>query len=371
MTNNFSVLDLFLVLGISQGIFLAVVLFFIPNTNKSANKVLSLLLVIAAVMLFGRIALYRYQVEWVYRLALFVDAILYLIGPIMYMYQRKLLFSEKTSATLPLYHFIPATIHIAYTTYMLKYSIDEYFELYQNGALQLTFFIVEFSGLLSLLLYTIACFKLNQKYIRVKNELISYESKIIKFSRFITGSFAALLVLWAISFTISQVAFHLPYFNYQIIWIGISIFIYTIGFYSLKQPEVFQVPFESKAKTSARLSQEKITILTKRLEFYINEERVFLQPDLTLKDLASAIDTTPNDLSWLLNNVFHKTFYEYVNEFRLAEFLKKIESNEHHKKTLLALAFDVGFNSKSTFNKVFKSYLGQTPSSYIKRQYAV
>ncbi|WP_375560005.1 helix-turn-helix domain-containing protein [Bernardetia sp. OM2101] len=82
--------------------------------------------------------------------------------------------------------------------------------------------------------------------------------------------------------------------------------------------------------------------------------------------MAKKLDSSTHDLSWLLNTVYQKTFYDFVNEFRLKEFLSKIESQEYKQKTILALALEAGFNSKSTFNKVFKSTMQTTPSLYIK-----
>jgi len=79
------------------------------------------------------------------------------------------------------------------------------------------------------------------------------------------------------------------------------------------------------------------------------------------------LGTSTNDLSWLLNNVYQSNFYDYINQHRIAAFLEKIKEKEHKRHTLLFLSMEVGFNSKSTFNKAFKTILQDTPSNYIKK----
>ena len=65
-----------------------------------------------------------------------------------------------------------------------------------------------------------------------------------------------------------------------------------------------------------------------------------------------------------------ETFYDFINHYRVKEFVKKVENQEHLKHTILALSMDVGFNSKSTFNKAFKDTMQDTPSNYIKKHRA-
>ena len=98
------------------------------------------------------------------------------------------------------------------------------------------------------------------------------------------------------------------------------------------------------------------------------EEEMYLKPNLTLKMLSEELNTTTNNLSWLLNNIYNVSFYEYINSFRIEKYFEKIASGEHNKVTILAIAMDVGFNSKSTFNRFFKSKTGLSPSQYLKQK---
>ena len=105
----------------------------------------------------------------------------------------------------------------------------------------------------------------------------------------------------------------------------------------------------------------------KHSKTWVNNRRdVYLIPELCLALLADYLRTSSNNLFWYLNNVENKTFYKFINEYRVNAFLNKAENNEHHSKTLLAMAFEVGFNTKSTFNKSFRSIINDTPTNYIK-----
>jgi len=157
--------------------------------------------------------------------------------------------------------------------------------------------------------------------------------------------------------------------SYDLVWTSIPIFIYVIGFYSLKQPEIFRVPLSKtkEKKSKERLENQTIQDLKRDLQHLMVKEKIYLNHKLTLVDLAKRLNTSTNNVSWLLNNIHKCSFYEYVNQYRVQTFIKKLKDGEHHNQTLLALSMDSGFNSKSTFNKAFKEVVNDTPSSYIKK----
>ncbi len=163
---------------------------------------------------------------------------------------------------------------------------------------------------------------------------------------------------------------YLPFLNYNSIWIVIPILIYIVGYYALKQPEIFRVILKTdklKNPSKHRLDDTLVQDLTTRLEVLVEKNHIYLNNTLTLVELSNQLNTTTNNLSWLLNNVYKNNFYDYINQYRIAAFVSKIKNHEHKDKTLFSLCLEVGFNSKSTFNKAFKEVLNETPSSYIKK----
>ena len=87
-----------------------------------------------------------------------------------------------------------------------------------------------------------------------------------------------------------------------------------------------------------------------------------------MDDLAKKLDVLPNYLSQVINSKENKTFYDLVNEERVNAFIQNIKKPASQQYTMLAIAFDCGFNSKASFNRNFKKYTGHTPSEYVKLQ---
>ena len=104
----------------------------------------------------------------------------------------------------------------------------------------------------------------------------------------------------------------------------------------------------------------------KELSALMEEEEPYLDPYLTLRDLAEKMGVPANHLSQLLNEGFDQNFSEFVNTYRLNRFKEEIQKPEKQQFTLLAIAFECGFNSKTVFNSFFKKVMGVTPSKYLK-----
>jgi len=114
------------------------------------------------------------------------------------------------------------------------------------------------------------------------------------------------------------------------------------------------------------LKNDEITNYVKELEKIMMDYKLYLNPDLSLKDLASYLELPTNYVSQLLNQGFNKNFSEYINTFRLNEFKKRVVLEENKELTIMAIAYDSGFNSKTVFNTFFKKSEGITPNTYLK-----
>ena len=134
----------------------------------------------------------------------------------------------------------------------------------------------------------------------------------------------------------------------------------------IKQPtETDNVPEEHKvAYTNYGLKGPEAEILSGRLRKYMEQEKPHLNPALSLKDFALAMDTYPHYITQVLNTIFNQNFYDFVNHYRIEEAERQLADPSKKNLTILAIAFDCGFNSKATFNRVFKEKKGITPSEY-------
>lgn len=132
-----------------------------------------------------------------------------------------------------------------------------------------------------------------------------------------------------------------------------------------KEPTLAPSPEE---QNRSLLSTEEIDTYLQRLSEVLERDKPFLEADLSLKGLASYIDIHPNKLSWLLNEQLQQNYNEYINSYRLATFKEKALDPSNAHLTLLALAYESGFNSKTVFNTFFKKKMGMTPRSWVKSQ---
>ena len=122
---------------------------------------------------------------------------------------------------------------------------------------------------------------------------------------------------------------------------------------------------EEKYKTN-RLTEEECKELHKKLVAYVEKEKSYINPDLKMGDLASALDTSSHSLSYLLNQYLNQSYYDFINEYRVTQFKKMVADSQYSRYTLTALAELCGFSSRASFFRSFKKSTGVTPNEYIR-----
>jgi len=176
--------------------------------------------------------------------------------------------------------------------------------------------------------------------------------------------------------------------------------IYLIGWYALRQPEIFtdlqgeiirgndqksvtaasmetqrstqsarfkQYPkYEYSSLTSHDIAEYKETLL-----MFLEREKPYTDNDLKVQDLADQLGIPSYQLSQIINTELRRNFYDLINSYRIEEAQRRLTDPANQHFTILAIAYDVGFNSKSAFNTAFKKYTKMTPSQYKKSQLAV
>ncbi|WP_161634394.1 helix-turn-helix domain-containing protein [Aquimarina pacifica] len=146
-----------------------------------------------------------------------------------------------------------------------------------------------------------------------------------------------------------------------------TFFIHYIVFIAIKQPEkLFYVFDTSKLRFDKEKQTDQIDASITSLLLLMENEKPYLDPDLKVHNLATMLHTTPHSISKLINQEKEVNFYTFINEYRVNEFKKRANSNLYSHLTLLGIALSVGFNSKSSFNRIFKKQTGMTPSEYMK-----
>ena len=365
---KFTIETILLIISISQGIFLSLTVLIMHKKNIAANKILSLILLLSCGMLSTRILIINATDIWVIQRFAIFETFIFLFGPLGYMYVKRLMQVQKQSFILPLYHFIPA---ILYFLYLLSFHLISGAEFKQKlivGDYNIPFLIAELAALLFNTYYLILSIRLLRVLKNEEKEQLSFPQNGIQFIRVILIAITVVIAIWVVVFMKAYILrITGMWINYNSVWITISFLNYIVGFYALTQPEIFRIRLVEKSKKiQPRLDDEEVIKLKRILSHCMEQDQVYLDHNLTLSDLAHRLNTSTNNLSWLINNVYEQSFYDYINSYRINAFLTKVERGEHIKQTFLSLSYDVGFNSKSTFNKAFKAIYNETPSNYVK-----
>ncbi len=146
------------------------------------------------------------------------------------------------------------------------------------------------------------------------------------------------------------------------------VLIYTISFFLMVTPGLFSWEKRSPNIQRERLcSEEECRYLAGLVEKRLSEG-AFKNPDLVISDFAAEFKVHPNRLSHAVNRCFNSSFRELLNSRRLDYFSARIEAGAHNEQSLLETAFEAGFPSKSTFNRVFKEKRGISPTQFIREK---
>jgi AraC-like DNA-binding protein len=140
------------------------------------------------------------------------------------------------------------------------------------------------------------------------------------------------------------------------------------------RPEIFYRNLPVSLDNNTCISPTPSPINEKDVEFYFKQitqimekDHEYLNPDLNLVNLAKKMNISRNYLSRIINEISGYNFADFINSYRVDKTCQLIATPEFKKQSILELAFEAGFNSKTTFNKAFKKFTGEVPSAYRRR----
>ncbi len=164
--------------------------------------------------------------------------------------------------------------------------------------------------------------------------------------------------------------FGIPLFYiYYSVHLTIVLFVFGLGYFGIRQRDVFISSNQEEKKELTKkpvIITEQDELFAEKLRRYMLTWKPYLNEKLTLPDLAALLKVKPYYITFVLNHVINKKFYDFINYYRVEEIKKRIDEGEILKYTLISIAFDCGFNSKASFNRTFKSFTGYSPTEYIE-----
>lgn len=373
---SFNIWSVIILLGAGQGLFLSFYLL-TKIENRDANKWLAFLLTVVSLHLLEYAAdISGITLKYPFLLAISYP-LLFCMGPLYFFYCRYLLDKDYHTSYKTLAHFFPAvTVLLLMLPFYLMPASEKvaYIQgLTSTGTLkippgQLVFMAAH-------VFQTVVYVFISYKFIGKKEEDLKrissdvFAVKKLDWLRSFSFYFSIYLFLYLVLVIVLAFA---KSFQIQVDYVMLfitSCSIYSIGYIAIGNPEIFKATQEivtiEAGENNATLPRNgnKYPELKEMLLHYMETNKPYLKSDLKISELADSLSVQSYQLSQLINNEFSVNFYDFINKYRVEE-AKKLLIEDTRNYKILAIAFEVGFNSKATFNRVFKNVTDLTPSEF-------
>jgi len=379
MNNKINVLLIVTVISLFISLFLAFFLVTVKTKHKTSNYLFALFVIITAIDTSA--PLFELVSNGPSNLGMLRNTLAFVQIPVFYLYVVSVCYSDFKLKPKYILHLLPYLISnfiLLPRFYLVDAASKMDFIINRQSMIEIPFNHVLFH--IQIVVYLIAIFKLLKKAKKLyleNNAGASINSYNWLFQFTSVLSVLYLIVVFKNIFKFS----HYPYIS-EWIKIGILVFnLFIICWYlykALNHPDLFRninsklklvsdIVLEEKKNEPAAVNEKEYNAALSKLKQYMVEERPFLNPSLTIQDVSAAIEIPVRDLSLLINHKLEQHFYDFVNTYRIENAMDILKDGTKSKVTILEILYEVGFNSKSSFNTAFKKHTGNTPTSYRKQ----
>lgn len=353
-------------MGIVQALFTALSLL-IRKGKKASGILLSLFLICAAIDLFSS---YTRTTSAAFSFRLPFIQLAY--GPFFWLYLKSLINEDFRFHPKQLLHLIPVIL-VIYFTNQLE-AVHELGEIHSSSfpaqkILTRPILPIAITYLISIISYSILILRQLVLHYREQENYFSSinDTHRLKWIRNVSLGYllfmGGFIFIHSVNIAINgTVMYARPYLDLFLV-----IMVFLINYYGLQQPQLFHESLRIQKRKSTA-GETNLPQFLKKLSAYMEKERPFLNPELTIQELADHLEVERPYLTRVLNDRLEKNFFAFINEYRVDEAKRRLADSENDHLTLLAVALDSGFNSKSSFNTVFKQYSGMTPSDFRKKR---
>lgn len=304
--------------------------------------------------------------------------------PLHYLYTKYLINRKNQFAKQDWIHFVPFLIfEVVLVSASLLSKIDlTAVATAEPATTPASFRIFNWIIILQGLVYLVGSYRLLTRYNRhIKEVLSSIEQVQLQWLRNITLVGVIAISIFFVEDLLMTQGINLSNFVFSSIFF--AVYIYGIGYTGFLKSEIFISPIveqtlhevdsiESEQKPAAKyersgLSDETAQQYLSQLLKLMVEKKVYQNNSLTLSQLAEMLSISTHNLSEIINTQSKKNFYDFVNTYRIEQVKTDLADRAKQHLKIISIAFDAGFNSKATFNTLFKEQCGQTPSEYRKQ----
>ncbi len=354
-----SILEIITIIAAFQLMMLGVVLVSKASIKKQSNRILSLFMFSNSILLIY----FLVSILGIYELPI-IAVFYFLLGPLIYLYVKSMCvknFSLQPASLLHFALFAGVVIYLVVKAMIVDQATGVKWYYLENLISQIILHI-------QIALYiTASLISIHHYRKEIKNHYSSVEKINLSWLLLIIIAFTAMWLTDLISFIINILIVGSEGVSYYLVMASITInlmFANYLVYRGLHQPDAFSGLLAPGKYSGSKISDEDGSKMVNQLKDIMQNEKPYLNPDLTIKDLSEHFDIHPKFLSQIINSQIGHNFYDFVNYYRIEEAKMIMTNNTDEKMTILEILYEVGFNSKSAFNNAFKKNTGKTPSEY-------
>jgi AraC-like DNA-binding protein len=375
-------MEIILIIGVVEALFLLLLLVMKPR-KRTSDRWLGLMFGLFALTQTGAWAeLYNHHHGYPFPALTNVSWLLLMLhGPALWLYIKSV--TQPLFRFKPVYllHALPFLAFFAFHLYgfMLLPAAEKITLASTEAFVHQTDYLISVAGIaISALTYNILGLNMIRAY---RRRLLQQFSRVDHIDlEWLRILIVATLVLYSVNvvlFNLNNIIRFAGYFELiQITYTFATVFIFVLGFFGLRQPEVFVIPQTTPTPLNQDpeiVSHETDTPGEPRSTFATNllhhmeQEQPWLDPEITLGKLSSMLEVRPEFLSEVINRELNRNFFDFINHYRIEEFKAQVMRTDKRHFSILGLAYECGFNSKASFYRAFGKFEGLSPTQYMQQ----
>jgi AraC-like DNA-binding protein len=366
------------VISMFISLFLSFFLVKVKTEHKLSNRLFSVFLVLTTIDISG--ILFDFLNENPSNIGMFRNLIIFLQLPTFYLYVLSVCYYDFKLKIIHLIHIAPFLItNLILLPRFYSVSLASKISFLEKSTSMSEIQINHIFLHIQIVVYIIGVFVILSKAKKIYLE--NYAGTSIKSINWLLEFTVALSVFYFIAFIKNILKFtDYPYISE---WLKAGLLVYELFiiswylFKALNNPSLFRnidsklklvndIILEENKSIPQNIKEQDFNSELQKLKKYMVEEKPFLNPSLTIQDISEAIQIPTRELSVLINHKLGQHFFDFINSYRIEKAKKILSDSTKNKITILEILYEVGFNSKSSFNTAFKKHTGFTPTDYRK-----
>jgi len=364
-------------ISVFVSLLMAFFLLTVKTENKLANRLFAWFFIVSAIDLSG-FFVFDYISE-IFSLVIFRWTICLLAMPLFYLYVLSVCYSDFRLKWIHLMHLLPfIAVNLAFIPRLYLMNDANKAQILEQIDQMPEIYFIQIVVECQYVFYIVSAYLILKKYREIYLE--NYTNPNTSTYKYLFQ----MTTIFLIAHCLVALKNVLRYSDYRQVFLWLNVFVGTAALFitcwlvmkAMKYPELFKginsklqlakdiLPKAEEKLQPANSQDDLIAAQISTLKQYMAEKEPFLDPSLTIQELSNQINTPVRDLSVLINHHMDQHFFDFVNEYRIQKAMNILKDHSKKELTVLEILYEVGFNSKSSFNTSFKKYTNLTPTAY-------